>query len=84
MKKAKLHSLSMALLTQKQYSKIKSLIVDSNNCLNEVFFFFYKLYKELSLDLYLVNTFPNYFLFHIQEYDYFYQKKLDFQTQILS
>ena len=77
LKKAKLHSLSMILLTQKQCSKIKSLIVDSKNCLNEVFSFFYKLYKELSLRFYLVNTLPDYFLFHIQEYDHSHQKKLD-------
>ena len=55
-KKAKPYWLSIALFTQKQCSKIKSPIVDSNNYLNEVFPSFNRLYKELSPGFWLVNT----------------------------
>jgi len=64
-KKAKSHWLLINLLIKKQCSKIKSLIVDSNNCLNKVFFFFDRLHKELSPDFHLVDIFPGCFLFHI-------------------
>ena len=48
LKKAKPHYLSMDNLTSKQCQKIKSSIIDTNNCLNEVLPFFNKLYEELS------------------------------------
>ena len=67
-KKTKPHCLSIVLLTQKHCSKIKSSIVNSNNCLNEVFSLFDKLHKELSLDFHLVDTFPDCFFFYIVNY----------------
>jgi len=44
--------------------KIKSLIVDTNNHLNEVFPSFDSLCKELSHGFHLVDTFPDWFSFH--------------------
>jgi len=49
LKKAKPHCLSMDNLTSKQYQKIKSLIMDTNSWLNEIFPFFNRLHKELLL-----------------------------------
>jgi len=48
------------------YTKItfKNSIVDSNNYLNENFPFFDRLYKKLFLCFWLVDTFPDHFLFH--------------------
>ena len=63
--KTKPHCLSIALLTQKQCSKIKSSIVNSNNYLNEVFSFFDRPHKELFLGFHLVDIFSNCFIFHI-------------------
>ena len=54
----------MSCLTSKQYLKIKSLIVDINNCLNQVLLVFDSLNRELSLGFHLINNFPNYFFFH--------------------
>ena len=55
----------MAYLTSKQQLKIKSLIVDINNCLSKNFSFFDNLNKELSLGFYSVDTFLDYFSFHL-------------------
>jgi len=48
----------------KQWLKIKSSIIDTNNCLNKVYPFFNRLYKELLPGFCLVDNFPNHFLFH--------------------
>ena len=45
-----------------------SLIVDTNNCLNEVFPFFDRLHKELSSGFWLVDNFPDWFSFHTVNY----------------
>jgi len=66
--KTKPHHLSMAHFTCKQQSKIKSSIVNTNNCLNEVFSSFDRLHKELSPGFHLVDIFPNYFSFHTVNY----------------
>jgi len=63
-KKAKPHHLSIAYITCKQQSKIKSSVVNTNNCLNEEFSFFDRLHKELSLGFHLVDMFSNHFSFH--------------------
>ena len=47
----------------KQWSKIKSSIVDTNNYLNEVFPSFDSLNKELSPGFHLVDSFLNHFSF---------------------
>ena len=64
-KKAKLHYLLLEYLTDKQHSKVKSSIVDINNCLNEVFPAFDRLHKELSSSFQLVDTLPDHISFHI-------------------
>jgi len=48
-KKAKLYHLLLEYLTDKQHSKVKSSIVDTKNCLNEVFSAFDRLYKNFPL-----------------------------------
>ena len=68
LKKAISYYLLMGSLTNKQYFKVKSLIVDSNNHLNKVNLFFYKCYKELSFGFWLVNNFSNCFSFYILIY----------------
>ena len=45
-------------------SKIKSSIVDTKNCLNEVFPSFNRLYKELLPRFWLVDNFSNHFSFY--------------------
>ena len=67
-KKTKFHHLSIAYLICKQWSKIKSSIVDTNNYLNKVFPLFNRLYKELSPGFHLANMFPNHFSFHTVNY----------------
>ena len=67
-KKIKPHCLSMNHLICKQWSKIKSSIVDINNCLNKVSPSFNKLHKELSSGFCLVDNFSNHFSFHIVNY----------------
>jgi len=47
----------------KQQVKIKSSIIDINNCLNEVLSSFNSLNIELSLGFHLVDTFPDCFSF---------------------
>ena len=56
--------MTTAHLIFKQHLKIKSPIIDTNNCLNKVFPSFNSLNKKISLDFCLVNTFPDYFYFH--------------------
>ena len=63
-KKAKPHYLSLGNLISKQYLKLKSSVVDSNNYLNEIFPSFDNLYKELSSGFWLVDNFSNYFYFY--------------------
>jgi len=63
-KKAKPHHMAMAYLTSKQWLKIKSSIVDTNNHSNEIFPSFDSLSRELSPSFYLVDTFSNHFSFH--------------------
>jgi len=50
-------------LIAKQQSRIKSPIVDTNNCLNRIFPSFDNLNKELSSGFHLVNSFFNHFSF---------------------
>jgi len=57
--------MTIAYLMSKQHLKIKSSIININNCLNKVFPFFNSLNKKLSLGFCLVNTFPDYFYFHL-------------------
>jgi len=47
----------------KQCLKVKSSIVDTNDCLNEGHHLFSRLHKELSLKFCLVDNFPNCFSF---------------------
>ena len=49
----------------KQHSKVKSSIVDTNNYLNKVFSVFDRLYTELFFSFWLVDTFSDYIFFHI-------------------
>ena len=42
--------------------------MDSNNCLNEVYSAFNMLHKELLSGFHLVDSFPNWFSFHIVNY----------------
>ena len=63
-KKAKPHYIAIAHLTFKQWLRIKSFIVDTNNWLNEIFPSFNSLNKELSLGFCLVDTFFGHFSFH--------------------
>jgi len=64
-KKAKSCHITIAYLTSKQWLKIKSLIVDTNNCLNKIFPSFDSLNRELSPSFHLVDTFPDCFSFHL-------------------
>jgi len=68
LKKSKLHYLAISYLIDKQHSKVKSSIADTNNCLNEVFSAFDKLHKELSSGFLLVDTFPDHISFHTVNY----------------
>ena len=62
-KRAKPHCMAISQLIAKQWSKIKSPIVDTNNHLNEVFPSFDSLNKELSPGFHLVDSFLNHFSF---------------------
>ena len=64
-KKGKPHHMATAYLTSKQWLKIKSLIVDTNDYLNENFPSFNSLNRELSPSFHLVDTFPDCFSFHL-------------------
>ena len=63
-KQADPHCMAISCLTPKQYLKIKSPTVDTNNCLNQVLLAFNSLNKELSLGFCLIDNFPNCFSFH--------------------
>jgi len=52
-------------LTPKQYIKIKSFIVDTNNCLNSIFPAFNSLNQKLASGFHLINIFSNHFSFHL-------------------
>lgn len=56
------------MLTSKQYLKVKSFIVNANNCLNEIFPPFNPLHKELLSGFRLVDNFPDHFSFHTIDY----------------
>jgi len=55
--------MAMSYLTLKQHLRIKSSIMNTNNCLNGVFSFFDSLNKEISPDSYLVDIFSDWFSF---------------------
>ena len=59
------HCIAMSCLTPKQYLKMKSLIVDINNHLNQVLPAFDSLNRKLSLGFHLIDNFPNCFSFHM-------------------
>ena len=52
-------------LTPKQCIKIKSFIVDTNNCLNGIFPAFNSLNQELASGFHLIDIFPDHFSFHL-------------------
>ena len=62
-KKAKLYHITMTYLISKQWLKIKSPIIDTNNQLNKVFSSFDSLNKEISPGFHLIDIFSNYFYF---------------------
>ena len=64
-KQANPYCMATSCLTPKQCLKIKSPIVNTNNCLNQVLPAFDSLNKELSLEFCLIDNFPNCFFFHI-------------------
>ena len=57
--------MATAYLTSKQWLKIKSPIVDTNNCLNENFPSFDSWNRELSSSFHIVDTFSDCFSFHL-------------------
>ena len=59
----------MSYLTTKQCSKIKSLIMDINNHLNEISSSFDSLNKKLSSGFRLVDTFSDHFLILVNKKD---------------
>ena len=63
-KKAKHYCLSIGNFTDRQWLKIKSSIVDTNNYLNKVYLSFNILYKDLLPGFHLVDNFPNHFSFY--------------------
>ena len=67
-KKAKPHCFSLSNLTSKQQMKIKSSVVDSNNCLNRLFPLFDNLHQELSFGFHLVDNFSDYYSFYLVNY----------------
>jgi len=52
-------------LTPKQCTRIKSSIVNTNNCLNGTFLAFDSLNQEFSPGSHLIDNFPNHFSFHL-------------------
>jgi len=54
------YCLSLEALTSKQHLKVKSFIVNANNCLNEIFPPFNPFHKELSSGFRLVDHFSFY------------------------
>jgi len=67
-KKAILHHMATCHFTSKQCLKVKSPIVNTNNCLNQILLAFDILNKELSSSFCLVSTFPNHFSFYLANY----------------
>ena len=65
-KKANSHQLLLGNLTSKQYQKLKSFIVNSNDYINNLFSSFDSLYKELSSGFHLVDNFPDQIIFYIK------------------
>jgi len=51
-------------MISKQYSKIKSSITDTNNCLNRIFPSFNSLNSKISPESRLINTFSSHSSFH--------------------
>ena len=62
-KKAKLHCITIAHLMTKQHLKIKSSIMDINNCLNEIYHLFDSLNEEISSGFRLIDIFSDCFSF---------------------
>ena len=58
------YHLSLENMTIKQWQKIKSSIVDANNCFNGIFPFFDSLNCEFSSGFRLIDNFPSHFSFH--------------------
>ena len=58
------HYLSLENMTFKQWLKIKSSIVNTNNHLNGIFLLFDSLNSKISPDFRLINIFSSYFSFH--------------------
>jgi len=65
-KKANPYWLLLGNLTSKQYQKLKSFIVDSNDYISSLFPLFDSLCKELSSGFHLVDNFSDQFLFYIK------------------
>jgi len=51
-------------MTSKQYLKIKSSIINANNCFNGTFLLFNILNSKFSSGTRLINSFPSHFSFH--------------------
>ena len=62
------HCLSLKNITIKQWQKIKSSIVDTNNCLSKIFPLFYSLNYEFSPGFKLIGIFSSHFSFHQANY----------------
>ena len=58
------HPLSLDVLTPKQRSMIKGLVINMDNRFNKVFHSFNPFNKEFSLDSHLIDIFHSHFLFH--------------------
>ena len=58
------HYLSLKTMTFKQWQKINSFIVDTNNCLNGIFSSFDPLNSKFSPSFRLIDNFPSSFSFH--------------------
>ena len=64
------HCLFLENITIKQWQKIKSSIVDTNNCLSKVLPLFDSLNYEFSPGFRLIDIFSSYFPFHEPNYKY--------------
>ena len=60
-----LHCLSLEKLSSKKKFKVKSSMINTNNCLNEILSSFNSLHKEPTPGFQLVDIFSNYFSFNI-------------------
>jgi len=58
------YHLTLENMTFKQQQKIKSSIVDINNCLNEILLFFYSLNSEFHPGCRLIDIFSSHIFFH--------------------